>query len=325
MSFHLHMEIQLMLPSPAVDFSCESTNTTPYVTAPSTPHRFPNFFYTAPTSPIHSLAVSFHQEDENRHDDDKDFAFNFTGELEPPSISAADELFHCGKIKPLKPSVSDDPPKSPPSCFTQAFSPRRKKKDYDAFTEALTQTSGEQTQTSQNPSKRGRESTRKTKIKDKVSPSSSPFRISDILSEEEHHNQRNPTNQSSSLTWYNKWNLKNLLLFRSTSEGSARRSKDPVNKYSRIRKDGGDAGEDVRNSSFRSTESLGSSRRVMRKVSAHEIHYTANRAVAEEMRKKTFLPYKSGLLGCLGFHNNGGGSVHEISRGITSVMKQRGY
>ncbi|KVH43919.1 hypothetical protein Ccrd_025744, partial [Cynara cardunculus var. scolymus] len=34
-----------------------------------------------------------------------------------------------------------------------------------------------------------------------------------------------------------------------------------------------------------------------RKVSAHEIHYTANRAVAEEMRRKTFLPYKSGLLG----------------------------
>ncbi|KVI06150.1 hypothetical protein Ccrd_015509 [Cynara cardunculus var. scolymus] len=34
-----------------------------------------------------------------------------------------------------------------------------------------------------------------------------------------------------------------------------------------------------------------------RKVYAHEIHYTTNRAVAEEMRRKTFLPYKSGLLG----------------------------
>ncbi|KAI3753190.1 hypothetical protein L2E82_25236 [Cichorium intybus] len=313
------MEIQLMIPSPAVDFNVESTNTTPYVTAPSTPHRFPNFFYTAPTSPIHSLAIGF-QADEHEHDDDKDFAFDFTGQLEPPSISAADELFHCGKIKPLKP-VSGTPSKSPTSRFSQAFSPRRMKKDFDAFTEALKQTSSDQAQTSQNPSKRGRESTTNTKTRDKESPSSSPFRISDILLEE-NTNQRNPTNQSSSLTWYNKWNLKNLLLFRSASEGSSRRSKDPVNKYSRIRKSG-DAGEDVKNSSFRSTESLGSSRRVMRKVSAHEIHYTANRAVAEEMRKKTYLPYKSGLLGCLGFHNNGRGSIHEISRGITSVMKQR--
>ena len=82
-----------------------------------------------------------------------------------------------------------------------------------------------------------------------------------------------------------------------------------MNKYSRIKK-GGDAVEDIKNSSFRSAESLGSSRRVMRKVSAHEIHYTANRAVKEEMKKKTFLPYKSGLLGCLGLSH----SLHEISR-----------
>ncbi|CAL5380792.1 unnamed protein product [Camellia sinensis] len=34
--------------------------------------------------------------------------------------------------------------------------------------------------------------------------------------------------------------------------------------------------------------------------SAHELHYTANRAQAEEMKKKTFLPYRQGLLRCLG-------------------------
>ncbi|XP_047974190.1 uncharacterized protein LOC125216499 [Salvia hispanica] len=38
-----------------------------------------------------------------------------------------------------------------------------------------------------------------------------------------------------------------------------------------------------------------------RRVSAHELHYTANRAQAEEMKKKTFLPYRQGLLGCLAF------------------------
>ncbi|GMP43808.1 hypothetical protein CsSME_00013024 [Camellia sinensis var. sinensis] len=34
--------------------------------------------------------------------------------------------------------------------------------------------------------------------------------------------------------------------------------------------------------------------------SAHELHYTTNRAQAKEMKKKTFLPYRQGLLGCLG-------------------------
>ncbi|KAD5318332.1 hypothetical protein E3N88_18278 [Mikania micrantha] len=290
------MEIQVMTTSPAV-----STNATPYTTAPSTPHRFPHLFYTAPTSPIHSL-VSFPQ-----HDDDNDFAFNFTGNPEPNSISAADDLFHAGKIKPLT-SVSDEPP----------ISPMCKKKNFDSFTETYNQTPGDHPETTQNPPKRGRKTTTKPlRIKHKVSRSSSPVRISDILSDED-------PNRKNSLTWYSKWNLKNLILFRSASEGSARRIKDPVIKYSRITK----SDEDVKISSFRSVDScrseVGTSRPAMRTVSAHEMHYTANRAVAEEMRRKTYLPYKAGLFGCLGFRNNGAGGVHhQISRGITSVMKQR--
>ncbi|KAK9053380.1 hypothetical protein SSX86_030013 [Deinandra increscens subsp. villosa] len=253
------MEKQVITPSPAA---------TPYTTAPSTP-----LFYSAPTSPIHAL-VGFQQ------DHDHDFAFNFT---QPPPISAADDLFHAGKIKPLKP-ISDESPKS---------------KDLDSFTWALNRKPGEQTQS---PPKRSR---------------SSPFRISDILSDEDN-------NRKNSLTWYSKWNLKNLILFRSASEGSTRRSKDPVNKYTRITK--GDEG--VKISRCRSGDSCSSSSvvgRVTRKVSAHEIHYTANRAVAEEMRRKTYLPYKSGLFGCLGFHNNGAAAanVHQISRGVNSVLKQR--
>ncbi|KAL7199167.1 hypothetical protein ACSBR2_021446 [Camellia fascicularis] len=34
--------------------------------------------------------------------------------------------------------------------------------------------------------------------------------------------------------------------------------------------------------------------------SAHKLHYTANRAQAEELKKKTSLPVGQGLLGCLG-------------------------
>nr|XP_043620029.1 uncharacterized protein LOC122591865 [Erigeron canadensis] len=305
-------EIQLMIPSPAL-----SPNTTPYTTAPSSPHRFPTFFYSAPTSPIHSLAFP-------NNDVDNDFAFDFNGPLEPPSISAADELFHCGQIKPLKPV-------SPQTISNQ---------------KSLVPTSRSSSpinhQTPNNTQNRGREKyTNNTRNIHKSSRSSSPFRISDILSDDE---EENIINQK---TWYNKWNLKNLLLFRSASEGSARRSSNNIkeqviiNKYSRIIRKCDHINNDVKNSSFRSTDSSScgsvtthdagsnrSSRVMMRKVSAHEIHYTANRAISEEMRKKTYLPYKSGLFGCLGFHHNnngaGGGSVHhEISRGIHSVMKQR--
>ncbi|XP_022886966.1 uncharacterized protein LOC111402883 [Olea europaea var. sylvestris] len=35
--------------------------------------------------------------------------------------------------------------------------------------------------------------------------------------------------------------------------------------------------------------------------SPHELHYTANRAQAEEMKKKTFFPYRQGLFDCMGF------------------------
>ncbi|KAA3482383.1 calmodulin-binding protein [Gossypium australe] len=79
--------------------------------------------------------------------------------------------------------------------------------------------------------------------------------------------------------------------------------------------------EDVKNASFRSTESISSVSNSRRRgpVSAHELHYTKNRAVSEEMRRKTFLPYKKGLLGCLGF--NAGCGIHEISRGIGSLTR----
>ncbi|TYH85438.1 hypothetical protein ES332_D02G266500v1 [Gossypium tomentosum] len=79
--------------------------------------------------------------------------------------------------------------------------------------------------------------------------------------------------------------------------------------------------EDVKNASFRSTESISSVSNSRRRgpVSAHELHYTKNRAVSEEMRRKTFLPYKKGLLGCLGF--NAGCGIHEISTGIGSLTR----
>lgn len=114
---------------------------------------------------------------------------------------------------------------------------------------------------------------------------------------------------------YKKWKIRDFLLFRSASEGRAD-EKDPLRKYTALSKKSA-AEEDVRNFSFRSTESSGSVSKRRGPVSAHELHYTMNRAATEEMKKKTFLPYKRGLLGCLGSNHR----MDQISRGIGSFTR----
>ncbi|KAL8166345.1 hypothetical protein V2J09_007844 [Rumex salicifolius] len=57
-------------------------------------------------------------------------------------------------------------------------------------------------------------------------------------------------------------------------------------------------------------------------LSAHELHYTAKRAQAEEMRKKTFLPYRQGLLGCLGFSSKSYGAMNGIARALNPVSSR---
>lgn len=56
--------------------------------------------------------------------------------------------------------------------------------------------------------------------------------------------------------------------------------------------------------------------------SPHELHYTANRAQAEEMRKKTFLPYRQGLLGCLGFSSKSYGAMNGFARALNPVSSR---
>jgi hypothetical protein len=51
-----------------------------------------------------------------------------------------------------------------------------------------------------------------------------------------------------------------------------------------------------------------------RRRSAHERLYEARRAEAEDLRRRTFLPYRQGLLlGCLGFGSRGYGAMHGLA------------
>ncbi|GMG99769.1 hypothetical protein Nepgr_001609 [Nepenthes gracilis] len=56
--------------------------------------------------------------------------------------------------------------------------------------------------------------------------------------------------------------------------------------------------------------------------SPHELHYTANRAQAEELRKKTFLPYRQGLFGCLGFSSKSFGAMNGFA-GVLNPVSSR--
>ncbi|XVF45174.1 hypothetical protein PTKIN_Ptkin02bG0183800 [Pterospermum kingtungense] len=397
------MEVVVPVPA-AMDFNFDSTCSSPYMTAPSSPQRFGNFFFSAPTSPTRASSASFYRElndlsratsssssfavpfeweekpgtpkrkafdgrSVNRDDDRmsyndgdrdgdgdecEDFEFNFSGQLERSSLSA-EELFDGGKIRPLKPPPGYDHQfsstvSSPRSPKSRAF----RKKDVDPFEAALEKSRKrvvllkEPPQQQQDPKniQRGRQqrtsgsfsssSSSSYNYVHKKSRSLSPFRVSDIMFEQEEtpSQQSQKTNMASttsnnpksyvssilsamsfSRSGNRKWKLKDLLLFRSASEGRAT-SKDPLQKYAILSKK---EPEDVKNSSFRSTESVGSVSGSRRRapVSAHELHYTANRAVSEEMRRKTFLPYKHGLLGCLGFNRG----MHEITRSIGSLTR----
>lgn len=412
------MDMEVMIPTAAVEFNFDSACTTPYISAPSSPQRFGSFFYSAPTSP--TRISTFYNNDFRGHhhqatdslssvpflweekpgipkankastvvDDDDDFAFDFSGQLEvTSSLTTADELFDGGKIKPLKPPPGLTTPaqscRSPPNnkqMIKEAlFSPRRRHRkksgddDSDPFAAALElQTTSKdcvvQDRLSSNAppdhQERGRERTaggcRNKKSSLGGGRSLSPFRVSDLLLDSEENAKEvddgiddpppPPRFSTSSLLsssfvsfWYRrKWKLKDLLLFRSASDGHAM-TKEQLNKYDILKKTSiseqqqqqqEDHHQDVKSSSFRSTDSCGSlsnsSSRPARggggTVSAHELHYRAKRAMAQDLKRKTSLPYKpAGFFGCLGFNpaaaGAGGSSIHDISRNFGGSMSR---
>ncbi|KAM3710474.1 hypothetical protein ACB098_01G033500 [Castanea mollissima] len=284
--------------------------------------------------------------------DEDAFAFDFSEDLEKASLSA-DELFDGGKIRPLKPpprlqlgnkvneyTSQKSPllsPRSPRSPLSQgrkmvlgAFSPRRKK-DTDPFAKAVENT---RTQAGQ---ERGREKTPAKSSSNsgrKATRSLSPIRVVDVpWEEEEEAAEEEKTQQSTKQSSLNskasisaanssssssksskKWSLKDFLLFRSASEGRAT-DKDPFRKYSALYK----RHEDPKIASFRSTDNSGSVTGSKRRgpVSAHELHYTTNKAASEDLKKKTFLPYKQGILGRLSFNP----AIHALANGFGTLAR----
>ncbi|GAV69031.1 DUF1645 domain-containing protein [Cephalotus follicularis] len=308
-----------------------------YLSAPASPKRWADFYsdfdnYCEINDSNGSSAIPFSWElrpgtpKSNLADteNEDDFAFDFRKDLEKASVPAeklfdngkirpGESLFDNGNIPPLKlpprlqleewersPIPSPRSPRSPKwKGIREAFSPR-KKKDMDPFTRNRVEHERGRERASALPSSSSRRATR----------SLSPLRVSQIPWEEEKQTQQT-TNRSSLNSKPNsflaattttkscprKWRLKDLFLFRSASEGRA----SPRGYTSFFKKH-----QDAKDANVRSTDSSASvsvSRRT------HGLHYTVNKAASEDLKKKSFLPYKQGILGLLSFNP----SVHAVT------------
>ncbi|KAG9147113.1 hypothetical protein Leryth_005346 [Lithospermum erythrorhizon] len=256
-----------------MDFDFSSSRNSPYPSAPSTPRGFGDYYYTsAPNSP--SRLAQFYQEFDGFKSFD-DFAFDVSQEVHETSVSA-DDLFDGGMIKPMNNPLQPPKPRNNNANMDNHFGttiPERASRGRE-----------------RNPSRREARSV-------------SPLRVSKYPWEEEKQKQSyTETNQPSSASDLSssssgkgskKWRLKDFFLFRSASEGRAS-DKDGLKKYISLFR-GAESTTSVANGST-------SRRRNSTQISAHELHYTANRAAKQELKKKTFLPYKPGFFGRIQFN-----------------------
>ncbi|KAE8710534.1 dentin sialophosphoprotein-like [Hibiscus syriacus] len=279
----------------------ESTSSTPYGSAPSSPGRAPRpgpgfinggFFYSAPASPMHfamtsslgSSMVSLSTTQPSSPDFEFSARFGSSGPGQTGSMSSADELFLNGKIRPMKLSTHLERP--------QALTPLLDLEHEDGEEENL----------------RGRD--HKSSSLRRRTRSMSPLRTDT----NEDLNGKADTDKAvrSSKRWVF---LKDFL--RTKNEGRSN-----INYYklwSKIsfypakgKKPKAGGGE----SKKKPMNGIGKKRVP---PSPHELLYTANRAQAEELRKKTYLPYRQGLLGCLGFSSKGYRAMNGLARALNQV------
>ncbi|KGN61730.1 uncharacterized protein LOC101210068 [Cucumis sativus] len=347
------MEVVVRAPPAGADiFNFGSPCSSHYLSAPSTPFSS----LSAPTSPS-SLGFNFFRLD---HDVDVPIgspsAVPFGWEEKPgipkspdcaasstdhgfefhcsrhsffskPSLSA-DELFHAGKIKPLKPPPGfQSNVSSPKSPHNLRLSPRKTKSNIDTkninddpFEAALVKETHRQRinyelidSNNNNEIIRGR--TDKiayisSNFARKQTRSLSPFRLSSESALHEDSTRKSKSSSFLSAISFSKtnrkWRLRDLL-FRSASEGRATEKADNLRSTYVVMSEKLD--DDMKISSFRSEDSGGSRMRFT----------AANRAVSEELKKKSFLPNKPSFLGrCLRFNRSG---MQEISRGIGSLTR----
>ncbi|KAL5135911.1 hypothetical protein HKD37_03G008708 [Glycine soja] len=294
----------------------DSTCSTPYVSAPSSPGREPisaagaGFFYSAPASPMHftiSAASTYSHSPswsslEKNSCCDFEFSARFgsSGLTGSCSMSSADELFLNGQIRPMKLSTHLERP--------QVLAP-------------LLDLEEEEEEEEENEV-RGRDLRLRDKSLRRRTRSLSPLRNTPLEwteNEEKTDKKENvtPSVSSGSGRSSKRWVFLRDFL-RSKSEGRSNNKFWSTISFSPAAKEKkGNGPQKPKKVAGKPTNGVG--KRRVPASSPHELHYKANRAQAEELRRKTFLPYRQGLLGCLGFSSKGYGAMSGFARALNPV------
>lgn len=361
------------LPNSRFPDEIDSSCSTPYVSAPSSPGRLPNgYYFSAPASPMHFVLSSAARSSDliasssSDHSGSGEFEFSArfpSSSTAVGSMISADELFLNGKIRPMKLSSHLQRPQIlAPLLDVEAEDEEEKETDL-----------------------RGRESRLRTRSVHRRTRSLSPLRNSAFRwrEEEEDEDERgmkdldlkelerkqetstettpsvsaSSSRSSSSGRSSKRWIFLKDLLYRSKSEGrgngkekfwysisfAPKEKKPPSSASSSLpfspfrdkkresktnaqipatevpKQKAGSQIPAKKATGCKPTNGVGK-RRVP--PSPHELHYTANRAQMEELRKKTFLPYRQGLLGCLGFTSKSYGAMNGLAKTLNPVSSR---
>ncbi|KAM3219245.1 hypothetical protein P3L10_023776 [Capsicum annuum] len=350
----------------------DSTCSTPYVSAPSSPGRgqpYSGFYYSAPASPMHFVLSTTSAKNSvgttkiSSPSEDFDFSARMAadgGGAADGSMSSADELFLNGQIRPMKLSTHLKRPQVLAPLLDLDENEDEDEKSFRGRDSKLRNRSLRRRTRSMSPlrttSYEWQEDYEEEEldvavvVKEKMKKNESE-EIKQDDNEEETSNETTPcpsgsSSRSSSVGRSSKrWVFLKEFLYRSKSEGRNNTHKfwsgisfSPVKdkKLDKITTPKGDKnsatdtsettkkGKQNGNTKEAKKKPVNGSGIGKRRVppSPHELHYTANRAQSEEMRKKTFLPYRQGLLGCLGFSSKSYGAMNGFARALNPVSSR---
>ncbi|KAK4424577.1 hypothetical protein Salat_1651200 [Sesamum alatum] len=323
----------------------DSCCSTPYVSAPSSPGRgtpAAGFYYSAPASPTHfvlsTTSLTSYTSSSAAADASSSFEFDFsatfpsTGASSPESMTSADELFFNGQIRPMKlsthlqrpqllaPLIESDDVAEEEQTFSRGRDLKLRAGSLRRRTRSMSPLRTEWHDDDDDGAKRQNEDlARKNPEEDKVTDETTPC----------------PSRSSSAGRSSRRWIFLKEFLYRSKSEGrneghkfwgslsfspvKDKRSAPPLSN-SKAKDQNGGVNQEGKKRAVNSKNGAG--KRRVPSPSPHELHYTANRAQAEEMRKKTFLPYRQGLLGCLGFSSRSYGAMNGFARALNPVSSR---
>lgn len=371
-----------------IDSSCS----TPYVSAPSSPGRGYNngFYYSAPASPMH-FAISSSKITNSSSGDSSISGFEFefsarfvnNGPATNGSMSSADELFLNGQIRPMKlsthlqrpqvltPLIDLEVEEDEDGAYDQvevvrgrdlrnrSSSLRRRTRSLSPLRNSPWHKNGFDDDDDEDEDGELHESiTEKKNQIDDLGIEEIEEKQGDMLCTDENRASVSASSSRSSSAGRSskRWVFLKDFLYRSKSEGrssTVRFWTKPTMAFSPAKEKKHTSKSDIPSESWREkarngvksmenfkaklqssqvhgkksgsgngrpSNGVAGKRRVP--PSPHELHYTTNRAQAEEMRKKTFLPYKQGLLGCLGFSSKGYGAMNGFARALNPVSSR---